>query len=152
MAYPYVQGRSFFPGGEVTRYQTTISCTAATADGLYTVNVPPGEKVVDVVVTGVASVSGLSIKAYSYGNESQTAAKATVLDLLEVGSATSATVITQATSSVSPVSHFRVLPFTSAVGLDGLQLPYGMYITLLVSSVTTTTGDASLNIMASPRT
>lgn len=149
MAYPYQQN-SFFPGGQVSRFTVTTAATTVAAADI--VNVPPGEHIVDIAVVGVASVSAISYKAYAYCTPAQDAAKAVILDLVAIGSGTSATVITIATSSVSPVQLFRAVGFDEAPGYDGIQLPFGMYISATISSVTTTTGSSKAYIMASPRT
>lgn len=151
MTYPYKQN-SYFPGGEVLRYQRTVACTTAAAAGAATnINLPPGERVVDMMVQGVASISALDIKVYAYTEETQSKTQAQVLDLLVIGSTTSATVLTQATSSVAPATMCRVLPFDASLGIDGVQCPFGLYISMLVSSVTTTTGSAVMQMSASPR-
>jgi len=150
MTYPYEQN-SYFPNGEVTRYEEIVACTTVAADGSNTFNIPPGERVVDLSVVGVASVSGVAIKAYAFSEPTQNATLAKILDVLAIGSGTSATVITQATSSVAPTSMFRVTGFDEAAGLDGIQLPFGMYVSVLISSVTATTGSATVYVTASPR-
>ena len=155
MAYPYKVNGAYFPGGEVLKRQETITLSGTAALGIKTVNVPPGDYAIDIIATGVAAVSGVDVKVYAYQDRAQTAALAQLLQIQAVGSETSVTLISQATSAtIAPISTFRVQKSISNATFQGhpyLQLHHGMYISLLVSSVTTTTGDASLDIMMSPK-
>jgi hypothetical protein len=150
MAYPY-SAETYQYHGEIERHKLTIACTAVTADGLEAVNVYPGEHCIEMIVGGVASVSALEARIYAYTDSAQTAAKAKQLHMLEIGAVTSATVLTLATSSVAPTAYVHVLPFTNAYGETEIAAPFGLLVSLLVSSVTTTTGSAEVLLVATPK-
>ena len=154
MTYPHKINGSYFPGGEVIRRQETITLSGTAALGIKIVNTPPGEHAIEMIATGVAAVSAVVVKAYAYQDQAQTASLAQVLQIQVVGSETSVTLLTNATSSVAFVNNFRVQKSISNATFQGhpyLQTHFGMYVSILVSSVTTTTGDASLDIMMSPK-
>lgn len=154
MAYPYKDNGAFFPGNEVKHVPGVITLSATAAGSTKIFNVPPGEHVVDLLIIGVAAVSATIYKAYAYVDKAQTLSTAKALGMLAINSETSVTLLTDATTSVTPKHLVRLVQGVCNATFQcdtSLNLPYGIVVTAVISSTTNTNGDATLKACMSPR-